>query len=78
MQAARSAQIPFATIRERRPMTFNEWLQKYDAETEGSMSGGCNYYDSDTGLTDYEQMRADEMQQAWLAGQKEVLPKLQS
>ena len=59
-------------------MTFNEWLEKYDAETEGSMSGGRNYYDSDTGLTDYKQMRADEMQQAWLAGQEEALPKLQS
>ena len=78
MQAARSAQIPFATIRDRRAMTFNEWLEKYDAETEGSISGGCNYYDPDTGLTDYEQMRADEMQRAWLAGQEEALPKLQS
>ena len=46
---------------------FNEWIEKYDYEKSVSECGK-SYYDSDTGLMDYESARYDEMKDAFDAG----------
>lgn len=44
---------------------FTAWLETYDQDQAES---GRSYYDSDTGITDYEQARFDDMFSAFDAG----------
>lgn len=46
---------------------FKGWIAKYD-EDQSVNECSRSYYDSDTGLTDYEQARFDDMREAFAAG----------
>lgn len=46
---------------------FYEWLRKHDEE-QAQSECPRSYYDADTGLTDYEQARADELSEAFEGG----------